>query len=87
MNPTIYIDCNWVANLLARVNGDYVRKTVDVFSILSGLGFIVYPVLDGDDRHHIKRESVGERSLRTELAIINVRKKRVKALACIGITT
>jgi len=81
VNPTIYIDCNWVANYLGRQNGDYVQKTVDVLSILSVLGFIVYPVIDGDTRHHSKQVSVGERSLRKELAIISAKKNRVKALA------
>jgi len=76
VNLTIYIDCNWVANYLRRVNGDYVRKTVDVFSILSILGFIVHPVIDGDERYHSKRLSVGERSLRKELAINTVQKNK-----------
>ena len=67
------MDCNWVANFLGRVSGDYVRKTVDLFSILSMLGFIVHPVIDGDERHHRKWVSNGERSLCKELAISTVK--------------
>ena len=73
VNPTIYINCNWVANFLGQLSGDYVRKIVDVFSILSMLGFIVHPVIDGDKRHHSKWVSVGQRSLRKELAIVTVK--------------
>ena len=74
VNPTIYIDCNWVAYYLGRQNGDYVQKTVDVLSILSVLGFIVHPVIDGDIMHHSKQVSVGERLLCKELAFITVKK-------------
>ena len=76
VNPTIFIDYNWVANFVGRVSGDYAQKTVDVFNILSTLGFIVHSVVDGDEIHHSKRVSVGEQSLRKELAIITVNKNK-----------
>ena len=74
VNPTIYIDCNWVANYLGRQNRDYARKTVYVLSILSVLGFIVHPVIDGNIMHRSKQVSVGERSLCKELAMITAKK-------------
>ena len=74
-NPTIYIDCNWVANYVGRSRGEFVEKTIDIFHILSKIGFLVYPVVDGDVRHHSKRISVGERSLKREIARIDVKKQ------------
>ena len=58
-NPSIYIDCNWVAHFVGRTRGDYIQKTVDIFHILARVGFLVYPIVDGDIRHHSKQISVG----------------------------
>ena len=81
INPHISVDCNWVAYDVGRSRGDYVRKLVDVLSVFSRIGFIVHPIVDGDVRHHSKQVSVGKRALEKQIAQINVKKKRLKALA------
>ena len=72
--PSIYIDCNWVGNYLGRSRGNYVRNTVEVIHIFSKVGFLVYPVIDGDVRHHTKQVSVGSRKLDREIARVDVLK-------------
>ena len=46
-HPNVYVDCNWVAQYLARNDGNYVAKTVSFISVLAQSGFNVYPVVDG----------------------------------------
>ena len=69
------MDCNWVAYHVGRSRGDYVRKLVDVLSVFSRIGFIVYPIVDGDVPNHSKQISVGKRALEKQIAQINVKKK------------
>ena len=80
-NPNIFVDCNWVAHRLCYKQGDYMKKMVDLLSILSRAGFVVHPIVDGDTRHHSKLVSYGERTLGKETARVNVQSNRVKALA------
>ena len=75
INPHISVDCNWVAYHVGRSRGDYVRKLVDVLSVFSRIGFIVYPIVDGDVPNHSKQISVGKRALEKQIAQINVKKK------------
>ena len=80
-NPNISVDCNWVAHRLSYKQRDYVKKTVDLLSILSRVGFVFHPIVDGDTHHHSKLVSYGERTLQKEIARVNVQSNRVKALA------
>ena len=78
--PNVYVDCNWIANYCGKCDGSYVKKTMEILKILAKAGFSVYPIFDGDKRHHSKVASI-TRSLRQEMNNIDVLKLRTLGMS------